>query len=148
MVTSSIDANPLDPDTMYKYGQNTQQAPPKSDLDVIMDRNVAPYVYELYSSHCHLLIISPSSPREVCADLAHQHALDDLHDMTEHASEKHEPMDHSMCPVYFPCFYHSQLLASDPPLMRSDLTEMADLGSSRRSSDRGTQYDEPRKPEE
>ncbi|KAJ5785813.1 uncharacterized protein N7503_011025 [Penicillium pulvis] len=99
MVTSSIDANPLDPDTMYKYGQNTQQAPPKSDLDVIMDRNVAP------------------SPREVCADLAHQHALEDLHDVTEHASEKHDPMDHN-------------------------------LSSSRRSSDRGTQCDEPRKPEE
>ncbi|KAJ6092821.1 hypothetical protein N7486_008110 [Penicillium sp. IBT 16267x] len=110
MVTSPIDANPLDPDTRYKYGQNTQQAPPKSDLDVIMDRDVAP------------------SPRTVCAELAHQHALEDLHDKTEHSSEQHEPMNNSMGPV---C------------LLPSTVSD-----SSRRSFDRGTQCDEPRKPEE
>ncbi|KAJ5649956.1 uncharacterized protein N7484_003679 [Penicillium longicatenatum] len=99
MVTSSIDANPLDPETKFKYGENGQKASHQSDLDVIMDRNVAP------------------SPREVCADLAQQHALEDLHDVTEHSSEQHASMN-------------------------------CDLSSSRRSSDRGTQYDEPRKPEE
>ncbi|KAJ5759995.1 hypothetical protein N7520_007151 [Penicillium odoratum] len=99
MVTSSIDANPLDPETMYKYGQRTPKEPKMSDLDVIMDRNVAP------------------SPRSTCAELAHQHALEDLHDLTEHTSEQHS-------------------------------IDKTDVSSSRRSSDRGTQYDEPRKPEE
>ncbi|KAJ5723898.1 hypothetical protein N7488_001933 [Penicillium malachiteum] len=42
MVTSSIDANPLDPNTMYKYGETTSQTHKLNDLDMIMERNVAP----------------------------------------------------------------------------------------------------------
>ncbi|KAJ5948763.1 hypothetical protein N7454_002070 [Penicillium verhagenii] len=96
MVTSSIDANPLDPNTMYT---STPKDPKPNELDMIIDRNVAP------------------SPRATCAELAHQHALEDLHDVTEHTSHQHETLSNNM-------------------------------SSSRRSSDQGTQYHEPRKPEE
>lgn len=84
----------------------------------------------------------------MCADLAQQHALEDLHDVTEHTSEQHESMKNSTGPVSLPysTIIHNYSLPTDQ--MRRDLTEMADLSSSRRSSDRGTQYDEPRKPEE
>jgi hypothetical protein len=96
MVTSSIDANPLNPETRFTYGENSQKAPHQSDLDVIMDRNVAPYGDKPYRELQPLLTFPNSSPREVCADLAQQHALEDLHDVTEHSSEQHASMNCGM----------------------------------------------------
>ena len=84
----------------------------------------------------------------MCADLAQQHALEDLHNMTEHSSEQHESMNNSMGPVSPLVSLPSTGTRLRVMLMRSDLTEMAVSGSSHRSSDRGTQYDEPPKPEE
>lgn len=43
MVTSPIDANPLDPNSMYRYGEGTTQTHSLNDLDMIIERNVAPY---------------------------------------------------------------------------------------------------------
>ncbi|KAJ5735544.1 uncharacterized protein N7483_000669 [Penicillium malachiteum] len=101
MVTSSIDANPLDPNTMHKYGQTSSQTHKLNDLDMIIERNVAP------------------SPQAMCAELAHQHALEDLHDMTEHTSEQSNSA--------------------------SRTEQNKDASSTRRSSEQGA---EPRKPEE
>ncbi|KAJ5263514.1 hypothetical protein N7478_011119 [Penicillium angulare] len=70
MVTSAIDANPLDPNTMYQYGQTTTKTHKLNDLDTIIDRNVAP------------------SPKAMCSELAHQHAMEDLQNMTEHNSNQ------------------------------------------------------------
>ncbi|KAJ6021924.1 hypothetical protein N7540_007428 [Penicillium herquei] len=42
MVTSPIDANPLDPNTMHKYGETTSQTHKPTDLEMIIERNVAP----------------------------------------------------------------------------------------------------------
>ncbi|KAJ5100423.1 hypothetical protein N7456_006475 [Penicillium angulare] len=105
MVTSAIDANPLDPNTMYKYGQTTTQTHKLNDLDMIIDRNVAP------------------SPKAMCSELAHQHAMEDLQNMTEHNSEQNN---------------------SD---QEGELIDKKDANSSRRSSDQYAK-NEPRKPEE
>ncbi|KAJ5104994.1 hypothetical protein NUU61_002341 [Penicillium alfredii] len=72
MVRSSIDGNPLDPTSMDHRtsleGHHQSQAEtqnPKDSHDLV-DRNVAP------------------SPQATCAELAHQHALEDLQKSNEH----------------------------------------------------------------
>ncbi|KAJ5323956.1 hypothetical protein N7476_002556 [Penicillium atrosanguineum] len=74
MVGSNIDNNPLDPSILQKRnsldGNNDKgtQTRKMSDLEIIMDRNVAP------------------APEAMCAELAHEHALEDLQSSTEHSS--------------------------------------------------------------
>ncbi|KAJ5574012.1 uncharacterized protein N7459_008439 [Penicillium hispanicum] len=77
MVNTSITGNPLDPNAIQQQqsvGDSnnypaTSETHKLNDLDMIIDRNVAP------------------SPQSMCAELAHQHALEDLHNITEHTSE-------------------------------------------------------------
>ncbi|KAJ5183084.1 hypothetical protein N7492_000700 [Penicillium capsulatum] len=103
MVTNIADRNPLDPAALQERNaidgnnQRTSPAHNLNDLDMIIDRNPAP------------------SPRAMCAELAHQHAMEDLHNATEH-------------------------------IVENDAAKNA--VSARRYSDRGTQCDDPRKPEE
>ncbi|KAJ5381238.1 uncharacterized protein N7496_003666 [Penicillium cataractarum] len=79
-MVSTIDNNPLVPNSMQTRkslddnGQSAGQAHRLNDLQMIIDRNVAP------------------SPQSMCAELAHDHALEDLHKITEHTSEPSDPV--------------------------------------------------------
>ncbi|KAJ5689556.1 hypothetical protein N7462_003948, partial [Penicillium macrosclerotiorum] len=88
MVNTSKDDNPLVPSSMQSRStlgdsdSSKGQAHKLSDLDMIIDQNVAPYVPE------QTRIISPKA---MCAELAHEHALEDLHKITDHTSEPNDP---------------------------------------------------------
>ncbi|OOQ89855.1 hypothetical protein PEBR_06854 [Penicillium brasilianum] len=79
-MVSTIDNNPLVPNTMQTRkslddnGLPASQAHRLNDLQMIIDRNVAP------------------SPQSMCAELAHDHALEDLHKITEHTSDPSDPV--------------------------------------------------------
>ncbi|KAJ6164463.1 hypothetical protein N7470_003135 [Penicillium chermesinum] len=112
MVSSSIDANPLDPNSSHQGCRTTEQSRNLHDLDMIIDRNIAP-----------------------CAELAQQHALEDLHNMTEHVTVRDRDESESMTePNWLSMLY----LSNSQDIGR---------GSFRNSVDRGTQV-EPRHPEE
>ncbi|KAJ5775722.1 uncharacterized protein N7511_000733 [Penicillium nucicola] len=82
MVTTTIDNNPLDPN--YAERRNSLDAsnkpqktkPATKGLDAFVDRDVAP------------------SPHTMCSELAHQNALEHLHENTEHWSQR-EMSEHS-----------------------------------------------------
>ncbi|KAJ5874629.1 uncharacterized protein N7529_003059 [Penicillium soppii] len=79
MVTTTIDHNPLDPNYAKRrsslgYAEQPQKV--QQDVKELVDRDVAP------------------SPHAMCSELAHQHALDDLHKHTEHWS--HQEVDHNI----------------------------------------------------
>ncbi|KAJ6107792.1 hypothetical protein N7523_009115 [Penicillium sp. IBT 18751x] len=74
MVGSNINHNPIDPSILQERnsldGKNDKgtQTRKMSDLEIIMHRNVAP------------------AAEAMCAELAHEHALEDLQNSTEHSS--------------------------------------------------------------
>ncbi|KAJ5349970.1 hypothetical protein N7541_007697 [Penicillium brevicompactum] len=73
MVTTTIDHNPLDPNFAKRrssLGHMDEPQKTQHDVKELTDRNVAP------------------SPHAMCSELAHQHALDDLHKNTEHWSNQ------------------------------------------------------------
>ncbi|KAJ5145931.1 uncharacterized protein N7515_000495 [Penicillium bovifimosum] len=75
MVTTTIDRNPLDPNFAERRSSltNMDQSNPPSrgkGVDGIADRDVAP------------------SPHAMCSELAHQHAIEGLHQNTEHWTQK------------------------------------------------------------
>lgn len=99
-MVSTIDKNPLVPDSMQTQKslrdneQSGGQTHRLNDLQMIVDRNVAPYV-----NFIPILLICAasysyiqSSPRSMCAELAHDHALEDLHKITEHTSDPSDPV--------------------------------------------------------
>ncbi|KAJ5099391.1 hypothetical protein N7532_006392 [Penicillium argentinense] len=84
MVGTTVDNNPLDPTSVQKRtsidgNDGTEQKDSSgrrmSDLEVIIQRsqNVAP------------------SSQSICAELAHEHAVEDLHKVTDHMSEENNP---------------------------------------------------------
>ncbi|KAJ5794764.1 hypothetical protein N7457_001363 [Penicillium paradoxum] len=81
MVTTTIDHNPLDPNYANRRSSlgsmdHPQKATPGvKDVDVILDRDVAP------------------SPHAMCSELAHQHAIEGLHQNTEHWTQRQ--VDHN-----------------------------------------------------
>ncbi|OQE26149.1 hypothetical protein PENFLA_c007G10489 [Penicillium flavigenum] len=81
MVKTDRDQNPLDPNYEKRRSslgemenQQKNQFDPKYE-DLMVDRDVAP------------------SGREMCAELAHQHALESVHKNTEHRSS--QDVDHT-----------------------------------------------------
>ncbi|KAJ5191334.1 uncharacterized protein N7498_010319 [Penicillium cinerascens] len=76
MVGTNLNHNPIDPTVLQKRNSldsnsdKSTQTHDMNDLDIITDRNVAP------------------SPKAMCAELAHEHALEDLYNSTEHSSEQ------------------------------------------------------------
>ncbi|KAJ5176613.1 uncharacterized protein N7482_002490 [Penicillium canariense] len=78
-MVSTIDNNPLVPNSMQSRSslgndeQSSGQTHKLNDLNMIIDRNVAP------------------SPQAMCAELAHEHALEDLHKLIDHTSEPNDP---------------------------------------------------------
>lgn len=75
----------------------------------------------------------------MCAELAHQHAVEDLHTVTEHSSEQ-EPTE-SMSRFLSILKVAGSNLSNYATFKRKDAI-------SRRSSGQGAQFDEPRKPED
>lgn len=103
MVTTTLDHNPLDPNYAKRRSSlGNMDEPQKAVHDVkeLTDRNVAPYAYLNFSTSLLRSIskftntLITRSPHAMCSELAHQHALDDLHKNTEHWSN--QDVDHSM----------------------------------------------------
>ncbi|CAI7630088.1 unnamed protein product [Penicillium manginii] len=95
MVGTTIDNNPLDPTSVQKRtsidGNDKKNTPRTgvrrmSDLETIVheSRNVAP------------------SSQAICAELAHEHAIEDLHQITDHMSDDNNPARGPFFPQIYP----------------------------------------------
>ncbi|KAJ5512786.1 hypothetical protein N7463_002338 [Penicillium fimorum] len=80
MVNTTLDQNPLDPNYEKRRSslgnmEHSLQAQSSKNKDIMVDREVAP------------------SSRAMCTELAHQHATEDLHRITDRRSS--QDIDHN-----------------------------------------------------
>ncbi|OQE15684.1 hypothetical protein PENSTE_c027G01134 [Penicillium steckii] len=92
MVRTTVDSNPLDP----TYAQK------RTSIDGSEKKNISTRrMSDLESIVKDSQNVAPSS-QAICAELAHEHAIEDLHQITDHVSDDNNPARGPFFPQIYP----------------------------------------------